>query len=81
METGDATRGRRVFDSGDCASCHVKLKAQSDARLQITGGVELKTQFGTFVAPNISPDPNDGIGAWSLEDSANAMLKGAAREG
>ena len=37
--------------------------------------------FGTFVAPNISPDPNDGIGAWSIEDFANAMLRGVSPSG
>lgn len=81
LGTGDATRGQRIFDAGGCASCHAKPKSEGDARLQLVGGVELKTQFGTFVAPNISPDPKDGIGAWSLEDFANAMLKGVARDG
>ena len=42
---------------------------------------ELKTPFGTFVPPNISPDPTDGIGAWSVEDFANAMLRGVSPEG
>ncbi len=31
--------------------------------------------------PNISQDPKDGIGAWSLEDLANAMLKGVSPAG
>lgn len=78
---GDAVRGQRIFDAGGCASCHARPKAEGDARLQLVGGVELKTPFGTFVAPNISSDPTDGIGAWSLEDFANAMLKGVSRDG
>ncbi|QOF72818.1 cytochrome c [Aminobacter sp. NyZ550] len=81
LGTGDTGRGQRIFDAGGCASCHARPKSEGDARLQLAGGVELKTQFGTFVAPNISSDPNDGIGAWSLEDFANAMLKGVSREG
>ena len=81
LGTGDAARGQRIFDAGGCASCHAKPKAEGDARLQLAGGVELKTQFGTFVAPNISSDPTDGIGAWSLEDFANAMLKGVSPDG
>lgn len=81
LGSGDAGRGQRIFDAGGCASCHAKPKAEGDARLQLAGGVELKTGFGTFVAPNISSDPNDGIGAWSLEDFANAMLKGVAKGG
>lgn len=81
LGTGDAARGQRIFDAGGCASCHAKPKAEGEARLQLAGGVELKTQFGTFVAPNISSDPKDGIGGWSLEDFANAMLKGVSPDG
>jgi hypothetical protein len=31
--------------------------------------------FGTFYAPNISPDRNEGIGAWSEADFVTAMVK------
>jgi mono/diheme cytochrome c family protein len=78
---GDAARGKRIFYAGGCTSCHAKPGSQGDARLQLTGGLELKTPFGTFVPPNISPDPKDGIGAWSEEDFANAMLKGVSPPG
>lgn len=81
LGAGDAVRGQRIFDAGGCASCHARPKAEGDGRLQLAGGVELKTAFGTFVSPNISPDQKDGIGAWSLEDFANAMLKGVSRDG
>ena len=62
MGDGDATRGRRIFFAGGCSSCHAKPKSVGDARLQLPGGLELKTPFGTFVPPNISSDPADGIG-------------------
>lgn len=78
---GDAAKGRRIFYAGGCTSCHARPEAQGDARLELAGGLELKTQFGTFVAPNISQDPDDGIGRWSVEDLANAMLKGVSPEG
>jgi mono/diheme cytochrome c family protein len=78
---GDAGRGKRIFYAGGCTSCHAKPGSQGDARLQLVGGLELKTPFGTFVPPNISQDPKDGIGAWSLEDLANAMLKGVSPAG
>lgn len=78
LGTGDATRGERMFWAGGCTSCHARPKSEGPARLELAGGVELKTQFGTFVAPNISQDKADGIGAWSLEDFANAMLKGVS---
>lgn len=81
LPPGDATRGERIFWAGGCTSCHAKPKSQGDALLQLAGGVELTTEFGTFVAPNISQDKTDGIGAWSLDDFANAMLKGVSPEG
>ncbi|TJU91068.1 MAG: c-type cytochrome, partial [Mesorhizobium sp.] len=78
---GDAAKGKRIFYAGGCTSCHAKPGSQGDARLQLVGGLELKTPFGTFVPPNISQDPKDGIGAWSLDDLANAMLKGVSPSG
>ncbi|MBU2483847.1 MAG: cytochrome c, partial [Alphaproteobacteria bacterium] len=43
--------------------------------------VRLASDFGTFIAPNISPDPDAGIGAWSISDFANAMLAGVSPDG
>jgi mono/diheme cytochrome c family protein len=59
---GDPAAGRRVFFAGGCDSCH-KTLGQPDP-LQLGGGLELKTPFGSFYPPNISSDPVDGIGAW-----------------
>ncbi len=78
---GEAARGERIFNAGGCASCHAKPGSKDAGRLELTGGLALKTPFGTFVAPNISQDGKDGIGAWSLEDFANAMLKGVSPSG
>ena len=78
---GDAARGKRIFYAGGCTSCHAKPGSQGEARLALVGGLQLKTPFGTFVPPNISQDPKDGIGAWSVEDLANAMLKGVSPSG
>lgn len=81
LPAGDVARGEQTFWAGGCASCHAAPKAEGDARLALAGGVELKTPFGTFVAPNISSDKTDGIGAWSPADLANAMLKGVSPQG
>jgi mono/diheme cytochrome c family protein len=78
---GDAARGKRIFFAGGCISCHARPKAQGEARFELAGGLELKTPFGTFVPPNISQDRKDGIGAWSVQDLANAMLKGVSPDG
>lgn len=78
---GDAARGERVFWAGGCASCHAAAGAEGGARFRLAGGVSLATPFGTFVAPNISPDPKDGIGGWSFADFANAMMRGVSPDG
>lgn len=78
---GDAERGERVFWAGGCASCHAAAGATGEARLELGGGLELNTPFGTFVAPNISTHPGDGIGGWTFEHFANAMMRGVSPGG
>jgi mono/diheme cytochrome c family protein len=41
----------------------------------------LPSPFGTFYAPNISPDPDHGIGKWSALDFVNAMKFGVKPDG
>jgi mono/diheme cytochrome c family protein len=79
--SGNAQRGARIFWAGGCASCHAAAGAKGDDRLKLGGGAPLKTPFGSFHAPNISPDTAHGIGGWSLADFANAMQRGVDPEG
>ncbi len=81
LGVGDAGRGERIFWAGGCASCHARPGAEGDALLELAGGLAMVTPFGTFIPPNISPDPDDGIGKWSLGDFANAMMRGVAPDG
>ncbi len=81
VQAGDPVRGERMFFAGGCASCHAAADAEGEAELELGGGAPLETPFGTFVAPNISPHPEDGIGAWSEVDFANAMLRGVSPDG
>ncbi len=78
--TGDPARGETVFWAGGCASCHADPKAEGDDRLVLSGGYRIVSPFGTFVAPNISPGPQ-GIGGWSAQDLANALLAGVSPQG
>lgn len=78
---GDAERGEQVFWAAGCASCHARPQAEGDALLELAGGLELRTGFGNFVAPNISQHPRDGIGGWSRDDFANAMMRGVSPDG
>jgi mono/diheme cytochrome c family protein len=75
----DLTNGEIIFHAGGCASCHAT--PNQDDRTRLGGGVRLGSPFGTFIAPNISPDPTHGIGGWSEPEFANAMLRGIGRRG
>src|SRR5690606_19650233 len=79
--TGDAAAGETLFRAGGCASCHAAPGSKDEARLTLSGGVRLKSDFGTFIGPNISPHPEAGIGAWQIGDFANAMLAGVSPDG
>jgi len=79
--TGDKTRGEQVFWASGCASCHAAPKAAEDAQLVLAGGQAFATQFGTFYAPNISPDPENGIGGWDLATFVHSIQDGITPEG
>lgn len=81
LPQGDAAAGESIFWAAGCASCHAAPGAQGDAMLELAGGVELESDFGTFVAPNISTDPQHGIGGWTLSDFANAVKRGVSPQG
>jgi mono/diheme cytochrome c family protein len=71
--------GQAMFNAGGCASCHA-VPNQPD-RLSLGGGLAIPSPFGTFYAPNISPDPGDGIGRWSEADFVTALVKGTSPSG
>jgi mono/diheme cytochrome c family protein len=77
--TPDLANGETMFNAGGCTSCHAT--PEQDDKRKLGGGLALATQFGTFKVPNISPDPKLGIGAWTEEQFANAMLRGVGRNG
>jgi len=77
--TPDLYNGREMFYAGGCASCHA-VPRQKDAT-RLGGGLALNSPFGTFYVPNISPDAQDGIGAWSEAQFVTAMTKGTSPTG
>jgi mono/diheme cytochrome c family protein len=81
LPPGNPSRGEPLFWAGGCAACHAARGARGDERLSLGGSQTLATPYGTFSVPNISPDPEDGIGAWSAADFANAMLRGVSPDG
>jgi mono/diheme cytochrome c family protein len=81
IASGDAdlANGKTVFFAGGCASCHA-TPDQAD-QLLLGGGLAIESPVGAFVAPNISPHQEKGIGAWTDEQFATALLKGTSPSG
>ena len=70
-------RGQYLVTAGGCISCH---RGTEDAT-QLSGGLELATEFGSFYAPNITPDPATGIGNWQARDFLLALQHGRTPSG
>jgi len=77
-QPGDAKRGEYILRLGGCAACHTDTKKKG---APMAGGVALKSPYGTFYVPNITPDPETGIGGWSTEDFIRAMTEGKPPSG
>ena len=75
---GDAKRGEYLAKAGGCLGCHTEDKKGA---VPYAGGRELKTPFGTFYGPNITPHPQAGIGRWGEADFVRAMRHGARPDG
>ncbi len=75
---GDAKRGEYIAIAGGCVACHT---ASGKEAVRFAGGHALKTPFGTFYGPNITPHPQAGIGRWSEADFIRAMRAGLRPDG
>jgi mono/diheme cytochrome c family protein len=81
--TPNIANGETMFNIGGCASCHAIPDKDPDKvdRTRLGGGLALKSPFGTFYVPNISPDPKDGIGNWREANFVTALWKGTSEHG
>lgn len=70
-------RGHYLSIVGDCAACHTLPDSGHD----LAGGRAIETPFGELIAPNITPDPLTGIGAWTDQEFINSLTKGTGRNG
>ncbi|UEM23229.1 cytochrome c [Skermanella mucosa] len=70
-------RGEYIFNAAGCLGCHTESKEAP----RLAGGRALKTPFGTFYGPNITPDPDTGIGGWTDEDFIRALREGRSPDG
>ena len=69
-------RGAYLARAAGCVSCH--SAPGGDA---LSGGRRFVSDFGTFVAPNITPDPQAGIGGWTEAQFVNAVRRGIRPDG
>jgi mono/diheme cytochrome c family protein len=70
--------GEYLFRAAVCAGCHTDAKHNG---APLAGGPALTTPFGIFYAPNITPDPDTGIGRWSEADFIRALRQGMSPAG
>ena len=78
LAQGDAKRGEYLSKAAGCLGCHTET--HKDA-VPYAGGRALKTPFGTFYGPNITPHPQAGIGGWSQADFDRALRQGIRPDG
>ena len=72
----DIAHGKALVIAGDCASCHT-----ADPAKPFAGGKRINTPFGGIYSPNLTPDRDTGLGAWSEEDFHRALRSGVAPDG
>ena len=68
-------RGEYLARAGDCISCHTRPGGAPYA-----GGLRMKLPFGDIVSPNITPDPETGIGGWTADDLYRVLHEGISRK-
>ncbi|MGF1547878.1 MAG: c-type cytochrome [Thiotrichales bacterium] len=74
----EVAAGEYLVRLAGCAACHTDNKTGGQP---FAGGSAFPTAYGTFYAPNITPDPATGIGRWSEEDLGRALRYGIAPGG
>ncbi len=74
----EVARGAYLVRAAGCLSCHTDVKGGGAA---FAGGRALKTPFGVFYTPNITPDRESGIGGWSDADFVRALREGVRPDG
>ena len=70
------TRGEYLARAGDCVACHTSPGAK-----EFAGGRVMPTPFGNMYVPNITPDEETGIGAWTADEFYRMMHNGVSRDG
>jgi mono/diheme cytochrome c family protein len=69
-------RGEYLARAGDCVACHAVPNGQIFA-----GGLKMGSPIGAIYSTNITPDPESGIGRYTLQDFDRALRQGVAKDG
>ena len=69
-------RGKAMAEAADCISCHT-----ADPSRPFAGGKRIDTPFGAIYSPNLTPDRDTGIGAWSDAEIKTAITQGKSKDG
>jgi mono/diheme cytochrome c family protein len=69
-------RGKALAEAADCAGCHT-----ADRSKPFAGGKRIDTLFGAIYSPNLTPDRDTGLGAWSDDEFYRALRYGMGRDG
>ena len=77
VNSADIARGAYLAKAGDCAACHTA----GPQHPPFAGGLPLNSPFGIIYSTNITPDPVNGIGRYTLNDFSRAVRNGIARGG
>lgn len=70
-------RGEYVALTSDCVACH----QTKDRKENLSGGFAVETPFGTLYSSNITPDKETGIGNWTEQQFADAVMNGKGPNG
>jgi mono/diheme cytochrome c family protein len=68
--------GKALTEAADCGSCHT-----ADPGKPFAGGKRIDTPFGAIYSPNLTPDRDTGIGAWSDGAFYGALRYGVDPDG
>lgn len=75
---GNVDRGAYLARMAGCIACHTNTEKGG---APLAGGVTLETAFGVFRSPNLTTDPEHGIGNWTMEQFSVAVRQGVSPEG
>lgn len=74
-----------VYGPAHCVDCHAPISEFSNVRMgkkvPLSGGMDFVIPPGIVHSPNITPDPETGIGSYTDGEIARAMRYGIKRDG